>query len=217
MAASAWAVSDRDRGGDGAAAADALDALVSARSDVGLVPFSRVGQDPMQAAHQCLFEAYAARCRDASTVELWGAAVESCDAAEMAWDATSARLRLAESLLASGGSRTAPAEALRRAHASAVLMGAVPLQEEVEALARTTRLSLAPVREVPRASADVLSKREREVLGHLVAGRSYAEIANALFISEKTVSAHVSNLLRKTSTSSRVEAAAWARRSGTAG
>jgi DNA-binding CsgD family transcriptional regulator len=52
------------------------------------------------------------------------------------------------------------------------------------------------------------------VLGHLVAGRTYAEIAVALFISEKTVSVHVSNLLRKTGTSSRVEAAAWARREG---
>jgi len=59
-----------------------------------------------------------------------------------------------------------------------------------------------------------LTGREREILGHLVAGRTYAEIARALVISEKTVSVHVSNLLRKTGTSSRVEAAAWARRSG---
>jgi DNA-binding NarL/FixJ family response regulator len=52
------------------------------------------------------------------------------------------------------------------------------------------------------------------VLRHLVAGRTYAEIARALFISEKTVSVHVSNLLRKTGTSSRIELAELARRLG---
>ncbi len=61
-----------------------------------------------------------------------------------------------------------------------------------------------------------LTPREREVLSHLVAGRTYAEIAQALFISEKTVSAHVSNLLRKTGTSSRVEVAELARRTAAA-
>ena len=38
------------------------------------------------------------------------------------------------------------------------------------------------------------------MLAHLVANRTNAEIAEALFISEKTVSVHVSNLLRKTDT-----------------
>jgi DNA-binding CsgD family transcriptional regulator len=47
-----------------------------------------------------------------------------------------------------------------------------------------------------------------------VANRTYAEIAGALFISEKTVSVHVSNLLRKTQTSSRREVSALARRVG---
>ena len=54
------------------------------------------------------------------------------------------------------------------------------------------------------------------MLGHLVAGRSYAEIGRALFISDKTVSVHVSNLLRKTGTANRVEAAEFARRHGMA-
>lgn len=59
---------------------------------------------------------------------------------------------------------------------------------------------------------DFLTPREHEVLSHLVAGRTYSEIAAALFISEKTVSSHVSNLLRKTNTSSRRELAALAHR-----
>ena len=59
-----------------------------------------------------------------------------------------------------------------------------------------------------------LTARETEVLAHLVANRTNAEIAEALFISEKTVSVHVSNLLRKTATGSRREVAALARRVG---
>ncbi len=47
-----------------------------------------------------------------------------------------------------------------------------------------------------------------------VAGRSCAEIAEELFISQKTVGVHVSNLLRKTGTANRVAVAAWARRHG---
>lgn len=57
-----------------------------------------------------------------------------------------------------------------------------------------------------------LTAREHEILGYLVAGSTYAEIANTLVISEKTVSSHVSNLLRKTHTSSRVELAQLAHR-----
>jgi DNA-binding NarL/FixJ family response regulator len=57
-----------------------------------------------------------------------------------------------------------------------------------------------------------LTPREREVLRHVVAGRSNAEIAKVLFISDKTVSVHVSNILRKSGTATRVEAAAWAAR-----
>ncbi|WSY28146.1 helix-turn-helix transcriptional regulator [Kribbella sp. NBC_00889] len=57
-----------------------------------------------------------------------------------------------------------------------------------------------------------LTGREREVLTFLVAGRSNSEIAKDLFISDKTVSVHVSNILRKTGTTSRVAAAALAER-----
>jgi len=59
-----------------------------------------------------------------------------------------------------------------------------------------------------------LTDREREVLAHVVAGRTYAEIAAALFLSEKTVSSHISNILHKTGTANRAELAAWATRRG---
>ncbi len=96
--------------------------------------------------------------------------------------------------------------------------GAAPLKVRVEELAASVRISLATPRlptsgAVPAAFTG-LTARETEVLAHLLANRTNAEIAEALFISEKTVSVHVSNLLRKTDTGSRREVAALARRVG---
>jgi DNA-binding NarL/FixJ family response regulator len=57
-----------------------------------------------------------------------------------------------------------------------------------------------------------LTAREREILSHVAAGRTYREIARALVISEKTVSVHISNMLRKTDTANRIELALLAQR-----
>jgi DNA-binding NarL/FixJ family response regulator len=55
-----------------------------------------------------------------------------------------------------------------------------------------------------------LTAREREVLGCIAEGMSNKQIARALEISVRTVTVHVSNLLRKTGAASRTEAALWA-------
>lgn len=55
-----------------------------------------------------------------------------------------------------------------------------------------------------------LTAREVEVLGCLVAGMSNKQVAKALGISVRTVTVHVSNLLRKTGSVSRTEVALWA-------
>ncbi|MBQ1072502.1 helix-turn-helix domain-containing protein [Micromonospora sp. C31] len=71
-----------------------------------------------------------------------------------------------------------------------------------------------PLRVAPRRPADPvdaeLTGREIEVLGCLVAGMSNKQAARALGISVRTVTVHVSNLLRKTGSASRTEAAIWA-------
>lgn len=83
-------------------------------------------------------------------------------------------------------------------------LGAQPLLDELTAQG-STALRAAPAH-------DVLTPREREILALVAEGRSNGEIGKQLFISTKTVSVHVSNILGKLGASSRTEAAAVARR-----
>jgi len=62
------------------------------------------------------------------------------------------------------------------------------------------------------ANAQGLTPREQEVLRHLMEGRTNRQIARALFISEKTASVHVSNIMSKLGAANRSEAAAIAHR-----
>jgi len=59
-----------------------------------------------------------------------------------------------------------------------------------------------------------LTARETEVVRLVAAGRSNREIADQLFISEKTVARHLTNLFTKIEVRSRTQAAAWAFRNG---
>jgi DNA-binding NarL/FixJ family response regulator len=68
----------------------------------------------------------------------------------------------------------------------------------------------------PPGLAERLTGRELEVLRLVAAGRSNREIAAELFISVKTASVHVSNILAKLNAASRTEAAAIAHRAGIA-
>ncbi|WP_034332681.1 response regulator transcription factor [Bacillus sp. J37] len=66
----------------------------------------------------------------------------------------------------------------------------------------------------PQTKLDDLTKREKEVLNELAKGKSNKEIASALFITEKTVKTHISNILSKLQLSDRTQAAIYAVKNG---
>jgi DNA-binding CsgD family transcriptional regulator len=118
------------------------------------------------------------------------------------------RLGLAAILRAAGdaaGAREVGDRAREAAHA----LGAQPLVDQLTALgSRKPRRS---------AGSDRLTARESEILTLVAEGRSNGEIGKQLFISTKTVSVHVSNILAKLGAAGRTEAAAIARRRGLLG
>lgn len=83
-------------------------------------------------------------------------------------------------------------------------------------MSRRTRISLE-VPEPDPIDADALAslgltRRESEVLDLLAVGKTNREIGKELYISEKTASVHVSNILRKLEVETRFDAAAVAQR-----
>jgi len=108
---------------------------------------------------------------------------------------------------------------LRESWAIAHRLGAQPLIDEAQRIGRRLRIDLCDSDTVRRPARDPLAElnltaREREVLLLLAAGRSNPEIAQELFISPKTASVHVSNILAKLGLSSRVQAATLVHRLG---
>ena len=138
------------------------------------------------------------------------------DEAAAAWAAVSepypraqALLHAAEAALA-GGDRDGATERLRLAAALAAGLGAGLLAAEIALLARRGRIVLDTSSAAAGSSAVGLTGRELEVLRLVAAGRSNRDIANELFISPKTASVHVSNIMGKLGAASRGEAAAKA-------
>ena len=155
----------------------------------------------------------------------WEQAVAAWEAIERPYVAAYARYRLAEAVLAAGGDRAAIAIPLRLAGDALRRLEARPLLAQVERLARLARIDLdgrdagsgriVKPADDPLATLD-LTPREREVLRLVAEGWSNARIAEALGISTKTASVHVSNILAKLGAENRVEAAALVHRLGVA-
>jgi DNA-binding CsgD family transcriptional regulator/tetratricopeptide (TPR) repeat protein len=151
----------------------------------------------------------------------WAAAAAAWERLGQPHRVAYAGFRQAEALLASGD-RESAAVVLGRAAEVTGRLGARPLDTEIRALARRARLDLAPHVGAPAVATGAstpaeqlgLTPREAEVLALVAAGRSNRQIAQALFISPKTVSVHVSNILAKLGVAGRVEAAAIAHRLG---
>ncbi len=146
----------------------------------------------------------------------WSGAVSALDAGEgLAHELVDARLRLADQLVGSGDRDAARGQVvlawaeLRRLRAAGLepfaarvaARGRIPLPRGEEGVAARTP------GDDPGA---MLTPREREVLRLVAQGRSNGQVADALFISVKTASVHVSNILAKLGVPSRTAAAAWA-------
>jgi DNA-binding CsgD family transcriptional regulator len=135
-----------------------------------------------------------------SLVDAWRGVADRFDRYGEPYEAARARARLAEVLLAAGD-RDAD-EVLAAARTVALGLRATPFLAVLDRLAPH-----------PGARTD-LTPREAEVLALVAEGRSNGEIGRALFISTKTASVHVSNILAKLGAASRGEAVALARASG---
>ena len=174
------------------------------------------------------------RAEGSAEPDAWRAAIEAADRAGSAWTMAYVRFRLAESMLESRASRRDAEAALAEAHAAADRLGAAPLRDWIEGLARRARVRMPEPAAVgvvataddgdgadPKPSAATvaldrlgLTRRELEVLPLVAAGHTNKRIAELLFISENTAGVHVSNILGKLGVATRTEAAAIAARLG---
>ena len=204
-------------------ATDRLEDFRSRRQALGTGPVRDVVEGADIDAMAAVSDAERARCAGRATALDWGQAADSCREARLFWEEWLSLLRQAELWATTGRHQADVARLLRAVEQEAAGQGARPMRQRVQAIARVAGVSLdalaaleapAQAHAAPFAS---LTPREREVLRYVVAGATYAEIAAELVISEKTVSVHVSNLLRKTETASRRELAALALRTGAAG
>ena len=191
------------------------------------------GDGPVQQAHQLTFAAESARAGRVLAAEpgklpplagvraAWDQAARAWETAGEPYPLASALLRSAEAALGAGD-RDAATTRLRRADGLAQQLGARPLSQDIALLARRARITLGSPGDDPDALASLaqvsepdrmgLTARELEVLRLVAAGRSNREIAGELFISVKTASVHVSNILAKLGVTGRGQAAAAAHR-----
>jgi DNA-binding NarL/FixJ family response regulator len=143
-----------------------------------------------------------------SEPSLWASAVSLWDAAHEPYRAAYCQWRQAEALLENRVGRREAEACLQAAFATASRIGALPLRTRIEQLAQRARITLSVSLAPAASSADSLglTPRELEILGQLADGMTDREIAEALFISKKTASVHVSNVLHKLDVTNRVEA-----------
>lgn len=174
-------------------------------------------------AYALLVDAQLARAEGRHEPELWAAAEAAFAKEERPAQLAAVRYRYAEALLARGpDARERAGCLLAQAHGVAEAAGAAPLAADVAALAQRARLALdapldpaaanRPADPVDPADSLGLTARERDVLRLVADGRTNRQIAEELFISPKTASVHVSNILAKLTVSTRGEAAALAHR-----
>ncbi|WP_269211521.1 AAA family ATPase [Nocardioides sp. cx-169] len=202
---------ERREPGEPGELAQAREALVSRAEAMRPNPLVGAGHPmPDGRAHELTLRAELGRGSGAQdSGEAWVAAAAAWERLDRPFPAAYARWREAEVRVLGKQTGERPVTAVRRAHAAATTLGAHRLVQEVELLARWGRVDLVEVATDagPVTGYPGLTAREDEILQCLMAGRTNREIGDDLFISVKTVSVHVSNILRKQGVASREEAA----------
>ncbi|MGV4986077.1 helix-turn-helix transcriptional regulator [Streptomyces sp. NRAIS4] len=177
---------------------------------------------PLWQAYEQWTRAELRRAQGADTPDDWSPVVTAFECLDRPYELARVRHRLAAALLAADSGedeRDRAVELLRLAAAVAAHLDARSLADAVARLAQRARLTLTRAPRQALAAADPaaalgLTSRERDVLRLVSAGRTNRQIAEELFISPKTASVHVSNILSKLGVSGRGEAAAVAHRLG---
>lgn len=161
-----------------------------------------------------LHDAYAALVAAESSRASGHLDLAGWDAAHGAWErlgqpypAAYALLQAARAAIA-GGDRDAAATRLRAGAELAEQVGAGPLLQQIARQARQARVDLPVSGQAAAPTRFGLTERETEVLRLVAEGRGNRDIAAELFISPKTASVHVSNILGKLGVATRTEAAA---------
>ncbi|MBO2447360.1 AAA family ATPase [Actinomadura barringtoniae] len=195
-----------------------LERSVALRARLREVAAHTLADGALNSAYATTFAAEAAAAEGALDAPAWDAAASAWGGLSQPYPQALALLRAAEAV-AGDGDREGAAERLKIAASLADGLGARPLRTQIEDLARRARIPFeqATASATPRNGEHTsfgLTPREREVLRLVTEGRGNREIAEELFISAKTVSVHVSNILTKLEVSSRGEAAALAHRLG---
>ncbi|MDL5199433.1 helix-turn-helix transcriptional regulator [Streptomyces sp. ALI-76-A] len=166
-------------------------------------------QGPEGQAWLARAEAEWARAVTGPDAAAWSRAVAAFDFGDV-YERARCRMRLVEALVAADRREEAAVEA-RAVRETATRLGATPLLDQVNALVRRGRLADTAA---AGDRAPVLTARERDVLRLLALGRSNRQIGEELFITGKTASVHVSNILAKLGAAGRTEAVAVAYREG---
>jgi len=171
------------------------------------------------AAYLALCRAEVMRTADSPAREAWATAAGDWQRLGQPYAEAYARWRQAEAVLVAGHERAQATAPLTAAREAAARLGARPLLREIDALARAARLDVAPADEAAAAAASPpsdlgLTARELDVVRLIGEGCTNRQIAERLFISEKTASVHVSHILSKLNAENRVQAAGIAHRAG---
>jgi ATP/maltotriose-dependent transcriptional regulator MalT len=154
-----------------------------------------------------------ASARGAATAATWIDVASAYNKLEEPFPQGRALLSGAEQA-ASDGDRATARTLVREADQLATQIGTGLLRTRTNRLARKLGVDLGHDVEPSAAASYGLTDREREVLHRVAEGRTNRQIADDLFISPKTASVHVSNILAKLGVASRGEAAAFAHRHG---